>query len=259
MFLLFRKIRNTILKNQSPNETGKKVSTYLLYAFGEIILVMIGILAAIQVDNWNEGNKKKSSEMTLLHDLKEEFFSRKELLEEYQIQHKKSLEQLKVFADLLFKKPELITTEQLDSLMLYVYYTPEFDPAYGVMNSAINSGGLELLQNKLLRYKIVGIEEHILDYIQSVNAVRAYVFNASIPYLNSKYPVKSITGETPAVKFGGNSRFKTHSKQFLYELEFENILEIRKILANDLVESTIRLLDAKEQVISMLEVELNKK
>ena len=36
----------------------KKVGSYLLYAIGEIVLVMIGILLAMQVNNWNENRKK---------------------------------------------------------------------------------------------------------------------------------------------------------------------------------------------------------
>jgi uncharacterized membrane protein YgaE (UPF0421/DUF939 family) len=39
--------------------TENKFSKYLLYAFGEIVLVMIGILLALQVNNWNEAKKKE--------------------------------------------------------------------------------------------------------------------------------------------------------------------------------------------------------
>lgn len=50
MIKFFRKIRQNLLME---NKTGK----YLKYAFGEIILVMIGILLALQVNNWNEDRK----------------------------------------------------------------------------------------------------------------------------------------------------------------------------------------------------------
>ena len=51
MIKLFRKIRQDLL---SKGKTGK----YLKYAIGEIILVVIGILIALQINNWNEINKK---------------------------------------------------------------------------------------------------------------------------------------------------------------------------------------------------------
>jgi len=50
MIRLFRKIRNQLLSEKS-------YSIYMLYAAGEIVLVMVGILLALQIDNWNENNK----------------------------------------------------------------------------------------------------------------------------------------------------------------------------------------------------------
>lgn len=52
MISIFRKIRKKFFSN--------KASSYLLYAIGEIILVMIGILLALQVNNWNESRKQKT-------------------------------------------------------------------------------------------------------------------------------------------------------------------------------------------------------
>ena len=50
MIKFFRKIRKSLL-------TENRFSKYLLYAIGEIILVIIGILFALQINNWNENNK----------------------------------------------------------------------------------------------------------------------------------------------------------------------------------------------------------
>ena len=44
------------------NTKGK----YLKYALGEILLVMIGILLAVQVNNWNENRKTKIKEIKIL-------------------------------------------------------------------------------------------------------------------------------------------------------------------------------------------------
>lgn len=53
MINFFRKLRQQLLSQN-------KVSKYLLYAIGEIALVMIGILLALQVNNWNESKKQKN-------------------------------------------------------------------------------------------------------------------------------------------------------------------------------------------------------
>jgi len=51
MIKFFKKIRQQLL-------TENKLSKYLIYAIGEIILVVIGILIALQINNWNKGNYK---------------------------------------------------------------------------------------------------------------------------------------------------------------------------------------------------------
>ena len=68
MIKLFRKIRQNLLME---NKTGK----YFKYAFGEIILVVIGILIALQINNWNELKKVKEEESLILSDIKEDFIA----------------------------------------------------------------------------------------------------------------------------------------------------------------------------------------
>ena len=65
MIRFFRKIR---FKLMSENKTGK----YFKYAIGEIILVMVGILLALQVNNWNENRKKRLEEITILENIKQD-------------------------------------------------------------------------------------------------------------------------------------------------------------------------------------------
>ncbi len=75
MIKFFRKIRQNLLSEN-------KFSKYLIYAIGEIVLVVIGILIALQINNWNENNKletkKQDYYQQLLEDLKKDKeFSRK--------------------------------------------------------------------------------------------------------------------------------------------------------------------------------------
>ncbi len=64
-----------------------KVSKYLIYAFGEIILVIIGILIALQINSWNQRQSDKAKFMTLLYELttglKEEVDESESVLEAY--------------------------------------------------------------------------------------------------------------------------------------------------------------------------------
>ena len=84
MIRVFRKIRKKFFAN--------KVSSYLVYAIGEIALVMIGILLALYVNNWNENRKLKSvinnTLSTISYDLEADTLSANTIIDFY----KKNLE-----------------------------------------------------------------------------------------------------------------------------------------------------------------------
>ena len=62
MIKLFRKIRQNLLSEG-------KTSKYLKYALGEIVLVVIGILIALQINNWSENRKETRKEIKLAEQL----------------------------------------------------------------------------------------------------------------------------------------------------------------------------------------------
>ena len=74
MISFLRKIRQKLLSQN-------KISGYLLYALGEITLVVIGILIALQVNNWNLERNDQIAEQKALQDLKEEFEDQAKRLE----------------------------------------------------------------------------------------------------------------------------------------------------------------------------------
>ncbi len=63
MLLIFRKLRQSLVQKN-------KVTTYLLYAFGKLFLVVIGIIIAVSINNWNEVRKAKIQETKTLNELK---------------------------------------------------------------------------------------------------------------------------------------------------------------------------------------------
>jgi hypothetical protein len=62
------RIFNRLRQNANGTHSGR----YLIYAVGEIILVMVGILLALQVNNWNENRKERIEESKLLTEIYEQ-------------------------------------------------------------------------------------------------------------------------------------------------------------------------------------------
>ena len=81
MIKFLRKIRQKLIDSGS-------VTKYLLYASGEILLVVIGILIALQVNNWNEERKQDQVELRLLNEIRENLLlSRAEIDEVNELNH----------------------------------------------------------------------------------------------------------------------------------------------------------------------------
>jgi uncharacterized membrane protein YraQ (UPF0718 family) len=85
MIKFFRKIRQNLLME---NKTGK----YFKYAIGEIVLVVIGILIALSINNWNEVRKNNTKEQQILTQLKDEYTTNLLQLEQKITNRKKIIE-----------------------------------------------------------------------------------------------------------------------------------------------------------------------
>jgi hypothetical protein len=146
MIPFFRKIRQRLL-------TENKFSKYLLYAIGEIILVVIGILIALQINNWNENRKTRNSEQQYLLALKEEFSFNKDELKSIMNRNNLNFDYaLKILDNTGPENPE-ITEEEFGSLLVNsLSIEIQFDPNQGVIDEIINSGKLAIFSSKKLKF-----------------------------------------------------------------------------------------------------------
>lgn len=124
------------------NKTGK----YLKYAIGEIILVVIGILIALQINNFNEQRKDRAKEQVILKHLKEDYQA--DLL---QLKSKMAMRRtiLKSAFDIFhaIDHPETVNRDSLIFDIASIIDNPTFDP---IQNDLISSGNLRLVRNEKL-------------------------------------------------------------------------------------------------------------
>ncbi|MFD2727131.1 DUF6090 family protein [Hyunsoonleella rubra] len=151
MIKFFRKIRQSLLME---NKTGK----YFKYAIGEIILVVIGILIALQINNWNEKRKASNEEIKILKALEADFKVSKQRIEEtIKIQSR-----VMDYSQILINIHENRNQNQfqyfdthLDSLNNLIAYGISWyraEPITGAYNSLTNSGKIDLIKNEELRH-----------------------------------------------------------------------------------------------------------
>jgi hypothetical protein len=181
MIKLFRKIRQNLL-------TENKFSKYLIYAIGEIILVIIGILIALSINNWNEKNKLKSSEQNLLKDLKVEVSDNIEALDEVISEHEKSYVAAQEIQKLFdnreaFNKMSETTFSELHRKMGQNW---TYDPNNGILNSIVSSGQIKDISNKELKYLLASIKDKTIDAFEETIKIEVWrndLWNEMIKYL----------------------------------------------------------------------------
>jgi hypothetical protein len=177
MIKFFRKIRYDLLDKK---QTGK----YLKYAIGEIILVVIGILIALSISDWNENQKKSASEKTILNQLNQEFVKNKTNLEDAIKVHKQTINFLDRFISLF--PISLDNPPILDSLNTYYLYTNSiktFNPSNSVVNALSNNSSFDIISNKELRFLLQSWNAVLEDYIEEEKVMIKYLHEIHLPYL----------------------------------------------------------------------------
>jgi hypothetical protein len=223
-------------------ETGK-TGKYLKYAIGEIILVMIGILLALQINNWNEHRKNNTIEQVTLESLKSDLGSALVQLDE-KIEQNRGYRSLdSILLDVIHFKKD-ISTDSLETLTLLHIFSPGFDPELGTLNEILSTGKMEIIQNRTLR-KHISTWNKYMDELEEVDGKLAhYDLHVKDPLYLKHLPYKNRLGQ----QFP-KSNFEWNSKALLQNIEFENML------ANYIIYSAIqynRLLDIKYNINEMI-------
>ncbi|MEZ4856393.1 MAG: DUF6090 family protein [Gelidibacter sp.] len=252
MIKLFKNIRKNMLKEG-------KTTNYLKYAIGEIILVVIGILIALQVNNYNDSLNQNDLEQKALHNLKLDFdYNQNEL--------NKSIEEL-----IRIKKNSFIilnntgskyqTTFDMDSLIQTVATVPKFYPQNGFLLDLINSGKLGIIKNDMLRNKLsswLPALETLKDREKSAINFSDYFIKYIIKngsWLNSD---EATSDEDISVLKFPKSGFEINNNDLLKNIEFENIIENQIVYKSLLLDRHKKCLELNNEIIDLLEIEIKK-
>lgn len=154
MIKFYRKIRYNLM---SENKTGR----YLKYAIGEIILVVIGILIALQVNNWNQKLMEKKEAQILLKNLRNDFQNDTIQLKKH-IDFTQLQEQNIDSIAILLKNAEQRDLNRFIKLQSSIYNFRIFQSNQSTYDEAISSGKLMLLDN-------INLKNNILSYYREIN------------------------------------------------------------------------------------------
>ena len=197
MLTFFRRIRLR-LSGQTSSDAVRKGSLgsgqtrkYILYATGEVLLVMVGILLALQVNNWNSNRLDKIEEKVILRSLLNEFNTNSIGLENAMKNREKGLNGNKELLALMNKDIGHLSTDYLDELIGFSRYITTFEPKTGILEGIINSGRLDLIKNVELRNELASWGG-ALDDLQKVEFDQSNIIISQYnPYLAKNLTIRN--------------------------------------------------------------------
>jgi len=259
MIKFFRHIRRNLM------ETGK-TGKYLKYAIGEIILVMIGILLALQVNNWNINKINSVKEIEYLTGLKNDL--EKQITE---------IVAVKNFSDNILNQAETVLAEynskasiqDIDSLntklsqLIYTRHFPDIRTTFNELNS---TGQINLILNKKLRSQIITFYQNASKYSISISGNIKDVFYTNVfPVLSTSIVIRANNFGYQVTKFDENEFEQKMHNQLQHDnykspttFEIINAVSTRIIIENSTRNYIENSLKEAQALLIDIETELKK-
>jgi len=243
MLRFFRHIRKSLMEQN-------KVRTYFFYAIGEILLVVVGILIALQVNNWNEGRKALNQEQEILSALHNEF---SENLQELIFDIGRldtTYHNLIVLMDLMAME-ELPSGVNVDSLIALTLETPTWNPSSYVLNDLKNSGSISRLSRANLQSKLFAWERHF-ENVKEIVGSFSNSSDAMISFLREESSLRNIDAYQKSIVIQP-SRLGFDNRELLKDLRFENYVDDKLITVHQARDQYLKTVAVIEDLLNSID------
>ncbi len=249
MIKFFRKIRQKLL-------VENKLSLYLIYAIGEIVLVVIGILIALQINNWNEERKANISENKALIALKNEFDKNIERFRFIIKERDSGQVVLRSYFDIIAN--DTISIEKKAQANKGAYFGGNWGAQNTVLIGLVNSGAIDNIKNDSLKILLASWpnlvqnwnseEEKLIKLIEKMNDYKRTRIRQGIP--------KALNEKKGYIFKESFEQYYSSMALIVNDLEYQNFIasEIENLHHQSIVGG--RLIRNYEQIISALNIEL---
>ena len=185
MIKFFRHIRQRLV-------IENRFSKYLLYAIGEIILVVIGILIALQINNWNEERKQDAIEIGYLKRLVNDLEKDKLLWQNTHDTRKKQVQYIQNTIAINFnKRKDTINFMKLAGDMKTAMTWNSINPNQDTFTELLSSGNLNVIKNDTIKSKLIALNNNYSS-IKNWDNTSASTHNRLMETTQSHYNIKDF-------------------------------------------------------------------
>jgi len=234
MLKFFRNIRRQFF-------VENRFSKYLLYAIGEIVLVVLGILIALQINNWNTNKVKKQEEKRSYINIRQQVVDdKKELQNEKNFNSYFSIAYQ--YANKIIIAQDHSKTDSLTLIAMGLSQYSDFNRNGNIYETLVNSGDLKLLKNTDITSSIQRLETTYIFVNKLENMHWEIIINELSPILRG------------VINY---ATFKAVKPEKLYEVDLQNFIieSIYLTKAKDSIYSqALREIDT---IINLIDIEVN--
>ena len=198
-----------------------KTGRYLKYAIGEIVLVVIGILIALQINNWNENRKIENKKQVLVLNLIEDFEENKILLESAIYYSDNLILKMDSFFENSYSDNPKISLDSIKILSDGFFRPTIFFPLTTSYDEAKANGNLTLLKNKELSQDFTEFQRNFNLYLGLYDQGLNGFFNGSV------WELKKSIGSLDYIR--GEKRIFT--KKYLDANEYKELMNTPLVIA----------------------------
>ena len=243
MIKFFRHIRKDLMEK---NKTGK----YFKYAIGEIVLVVIGILIAIQLNDWRNDSVNTKQKQKVLLTLKTDFEVSLKRLDTVFYYQENSFLKFRKSRDLIDSINYVTDNSVLKENLAHGGHGYSFNPINGALRSAISSGDIHLIENERLIELLFSWEDMVVDSYEEIEILRKYVNETYWPLLHKYTQVTEIfrrNGSTHPSDFVGlfkDPLFENYTQDIIFKsnnyLKELNGIRINNLEIIELIEEELK-------------------
>ncbi len=235
MISLFGRLRRKLIE-------GGNMKKYMLYAVGEILLIVVGILIALQVNTLNQNRIRKNNEITIYETIKDQLKNYKVIIED-DIEYNKNTLIQSERANEIIERGDRSKVDSLGKIVVQLIPHSDFDGRGNIYETLVNSGEIKILTNHRIVNDLRILEERFLR----INRIERIHYDAIITQV--------IPGLRSTVKL---SNGKVLNSDGLFEDEFHNLLFfISRIMyeKDEVYKATVEDID---ELINLIDDELRK-
>lgn len=252
MIPFFRKIRKKLADDNRPMK-------YMKYAIGEIVLVVIGILIALQINTWNQQRIALNEEQVLLKILKNDFVNRMKELEHLNIGRQNYVDACEKLMSFTDNPPENFTSKLMDSLLAITTVTYRFNEKFSTLDMLFNSGQINNLANDSLKYLLVNWPTLVEEMLEEQRLIVAN-YNEIVKLLDEYVSLRDIFQkfnwsfyEMPIMSQG---TIKKDYQGLVNNRSFDNLLATKRFLLVINIADAKLIIDNTKKIIQILEHEV---